>query len=64
MRHLVILLVMAGLLVVPALSDALNVGDKAPPFDAESTQGTISLRSYLGQKYVVLAFYHADFTPT
>ncbi len=62
MRHL-FLLTLAVLLVVPSVSDALNVGDKAPPFDAQSTQGTISLQSYLGQKHVVLAFYFADFTP-
>jgi hypothetical protein len=63
MRHLFILFVLAGLCVIPSVSEALNVGDKAPPFDAESTQGIISLRSYLGQKHVVLAFYFADFTP-
>ncbi len=62
MRHL-LLLALAGLFVVPSVSDALNVGDKAPPFDAQSTQGTISLQSYLGLKYIVLALYYADFTP-
>ena len=63
MRQLFIFLVLVGFVMVPSVSGALNAGDKAPPFDAESTQGTISLRSYLGQQYVVLAFYYADFTP-
>ena len=63
MRHLIILFVLAGFLVIPNTSNALNVGDKAPLFDAQSTEGTISLQSYLGQKNVVLAFYFADFTP-
>ena len=63
MRHLIILFVLAGFFVFPTISNALNVGDKAPLFNAESTEGTISLQSYLGQKHVVLAFYYADFTP-
>jgi alkyl hydroperoxide reductase subunit AhpC len=49
--------------VIPSISLALNVGDSAPLFDAESTEGTISLQNYLGQKHVVFAFYYADFTP-
>jgi peroxiredoxin len=63
MKHLFIVFVLAGLLMVPSISRALNAGDKAPLFVAESTHGTISLQSYLGQKQVVLAFYYADFTP-
>ena len=63
MRNFFICFVLAGFFVIPSLSHALNVGDKAPLFDAESTEGTISLRSYLGQNHVVLAFYYADFTP-
>ncbi len=42
---------------------ALEVGEKAPPFTAPSTQGSITLADYLGKKDVVLAFYLADFTP-
>ncbi len=61
--NLFILLVMAGFFVIPSLANAVNVADKAPLFVAESTEGTISLQSYLGQKHVVLAFYYADFTP-
>ena len=63
MRNLFIFILLAGLSLTPSLSSALDVGDKAPPFDAVSTEGTISLESYLGKKNVVLAFYYADFTP-
>jgi len=63
MRHLSIVLVIIGFFVMTSQSHALNVGDKAPLFDAESTAGTISLQSYVGKKHVVLAFYFADFTP-
>jgi peroxiredoxin Q/BCP len=54
---------LAVFFVIPAVSYALEVGDKAPLFDGESTEGTISLKSYFGEKHVVLAFYFADFTP-
>lgn len=54
-------------LVMVALSSiwahALEVGEKAPLFEAPSTHGTIRLDDYLGKKDVVLAFYLADFTP-
>lgn len=63
MRHLFTAFVLVGLLVMPSVSNALSVGDKAPLFVAESSQGKISLQSYLGQRHVVLAFYYADFTP-
>ena len=63
MRYLFASFVLVGFLILPSMAHALGVGDKAPLFTAESTQGTISLESYLGQKHVVLAFYYADFTP-
>jgi peroxiredoxin len=63
MRHLLNVFVLAGILMVPSMASALTVGDKAPPFDAESTEGTISLENYLGKQNVVLALYYADFTP-
>lgn len=44
-------------------SHALEVGEKAPSFEAPSTLGTIRLADYLGKKDVLLAFYLADFTP-
>jgi peroxiredoxin Q/BCP len=45
-------------------AQALEVGQKAPPFEAQSTQGTIRLADYQGKKHLVLAFYYADFTST
>jgi len=63
MRYLLKVFLLAGVLMLPSMASALTVGDKAPPFDAESTEGTISLENYLGKKNVVLAFYYADFTP-
>lgn len=45
-------------------AQALEVGQKAPAFEAQSTQGTVSLADYLGRKPVVLSFYYADFTST
>jgi len=63
MRHLLKAFMLAVFLMLPSMANALNIGDTAPPFDGESTQGTISLENYLGRKNVVLAFYYADFTP-
>lgn len=40
-----------------------RVGEKAPGFEADSTQGPLSLAGYAREKHVVLAFYFADFTP-
>ena len=51
-----------SLLFLPASSFAFNVGDKAPAFTAQSTQGEISLSAYAGKKNVVLALYFAVFT--
>lgn len=45
-------------------AQALEVGQKAPAFEAQSTQGTVRLSDYQGKKHVVLAFYYADFTST
>lgn len=42
---------------------ALDIGDVAPNFTAESTRGKVSLSDYRGKSHVVLAFYYADFTP-
>ena len=51
------------LLSIPATAFALEVGDTAPAFTAETTQGTVSLGDYQGKKHVVLALYYAVFTP-
>lgn len=42
---------------------ALELGERAPLFEAPSTHGKIRLADYLGKKDVVLAFYLADFKP-
>ncbi len=41
---------------------ALQVGDAAPGFTAESTMGEIELSRVLEKGPVVLALYYADFT--
>ena len=51
------------LLGLPAHASGLQVGDKAPLFEADSTQGIIRLADFKGKKHVVLAFYFKDFTP-
>jgi hypothetical protein len=40
----------------------LEVGMKAPEFEAESTMGPVRLIDYLGKKNVLLAVYYKDFT--
>jgi thioredoxin-dependent peroxiredoxin len=45
-------------------AQALEVGQKAPSFEAQSTHGTVRLADYLGKQNLVLAFYYADFTST
>ena len=54
------------LALVPATgappSLALEAGEKAPDFEAESTAGTVRLKDYLGSRNVLLAFYFKDFT--
>ena len=40
-----------------------RVGEKAPEFEAPSPLGTVRLADYAEKKYVLLAFYYADFTP-
>lgn len=41
----------------------LQVGETAPLFTANSTEGTIRLQDYLGKSYVLLVFYPGDDTP-
>jgi alkyl hydroperoxide reductase subunit AhpC len=42
---------------------ALRLGDEAPDFTAESTEGTISFHDYLGSGWGVLFSHPKDFTP-
>ena len=60
-RHFAIL-IFTSLLFLPLTSFALQVGDKAPAFTADSTMGEVSLADYAGKKNVVLALYFAIFT--
>jgi len=57
-----VLMVMV-LAFLPSQSVGLTIGEKAPLFEASSTQGTIRLSDFQGKKVVVLAFYIKDFTP-
>jgi alkyl hydroperoxide reductase subunit AhpC len=41
----------------------LRLGDEAPNFQAESTQGNVDLYDYLGDSWGVLFSHPADFTP-
>ena len=49
-------------LLTPAVSFGLDVGDKAPVFTGNSTQGKVASGDFLGKKNVVLALYFAVFT--
>jgi alkyl hydroperoxide reductase subunit AhpC len=42
---------------------SLHLGDTAPDFTQESTEGSISLHEYLGSSWGVLFSHPADFTP-
>ncbi len=42
---------------------AIQLGDTAPDFTAESTEGRISLHQYLGESWGLLFSHPADFTP-
>jgi alkyl hydroperoxide reductase subunit AhpC len=42
---------------------ALQLGDEAPNFTAETTDGTINLHEYLGSGWGVLFSHPKDFTP-
>lgn len=63
MKYFLFITGLVSLFVIPSSSFALTAGDKAPLFEAPSTQGKINLAEFQGKKYVVLALYYADFTP-
>ena len=42
---------------------AIQLGDTAPDFTAETTEGQISLHEYLGESWGLLFSHPADFTP-
>jgi peroxiredoxin len=50
---------------LPAVSHAVEVGDKAPDFALASTKdGKFKLSDQGGKKNVIVQFYVLDFTPT
>jgi alkyl hydroperoxide reductase subunit AhpC len=42
---------------------AIRIGDEAPDFTAESTQGTIQFHQWIGDQWAVLFSHPKDFTP-
>ena len=63
MKNILALFALGALALVPGTALALNVGDKAPTFEAPSTAGMVRLEAFQGEKNVVLALYYAAFTP-
>ena len=63
MRNVISILTLVTAVTIPAVSSALDVEDKAPGFEALSTEGTVILSEFEGKNIVVLALYYADFTP-
>ncbi len=57
------ILTAASILLSSFTAHALEVGQKAPLFHAESHLGQVELARILPEKNVILAFYYADFTP-
>jgi hypothetical protein len=57
-------LVLSMVFAAPRLAAALEVGDKAPDFELESTEGGKLKLSSLRGKNVLINFYVLDFSPT
>jgi hypothetical protein len=64
-KILPVLLVAASLILTSAgLAQALQVGDKAPDFELDSSKGGKLKLSSLKGKNVLINFYVLDFSPT
>ena len=59
-----VMLTLALLLAFSGLAVALEVGDKAPDFELDSTKGGKLKLSSLKGKNVLINFYVLDFSPT
>ena len=59
-----VMLTLALLLAFSGLAAALEVGDKAPDFELDSTKGGKLKLSSLKGKNVLINFYVLDFSPT
>lgn len=69
MKHINVMFVFAMLLVGvctrASVSEAVEVGDRAPDFTLPSTSGEkVSLSQFRGKKNVLIHFYSMDFNPT
>jgi len=62
--RLLVLLLVFLVLALPRLVLALQVGDKAPDFELDSTKGGKLQLSSLKGKNVLINFYVLDFSPT
>ena len=62
-RALLFMFFAVGVALIPIGAQAVGIGDKAPFFTAGSNKGEVSLENFLGQKYVIIAFYYAINTP-
>ena len=63
MNILILLPLLITLAFLPTRAIGLVIGEKAPLFEASSTQGMVRLSDFQGKNHVVLAFYIKDFTP-
>ena len=63
-KILPVLLVAASLILTSDLAQALQVGDKAPDFELDSSKGGKLKLSSLKGKNVLINFYVLDFSPT
>jgi len=63
-KILPVLLLAASLILTSGLAQALQVGDKAPDFELDSSKGGKLKLSSLKGKNVLINFYVLDFSPT